>query len=183
MGSCSSKHFPNPVVYTTFPKYTGAGILFVGGPVALAGIQKYGRVVQGGKALLSGFGGSKEPTDIDWLDTAWREVLEELFHVSRVPVGLLNQLRMTIAIPAPTYTSGYVLVHLGFDELTKALCLCKKYGITTDLYDTVPLTVTSLVFNRRPLPVAEIGPLALLPVSHRVSIADEFAGDLTAYRT
>ena len=74
MGLCVS--LPSP--YTTHATYTGAGILFSNPSVALAGVQKYWKVRKGSEAVLSGFGGRKEATDLDWFHTAWREVIEEL---------------------------------------------------------------------------------------------------------
>ena len=188
MGACSS----TPVVLPTyippppFPDYTGAGILFVEGPVVLAGIQKYHRVAKGGNAVLSGLGGGKEAADADWLDTAWREVVEELFAVEIVPTALLQALRSHIPLPIPprmTCTSGYVLLHLGFPHLTQALALCAAHGIQSPLYKKMPLSIVDLMLLRCASAQAEIGPLALLPVAHRVVIASEFAGDLSLYRT
>ena len=92
MGTCSS----TPEIYIIYPPtqtpYKGAGILFLNGPLALAGIQKYRKVVENSvDAQLSGFGGRKEDSDIDWVHTAFREVIEELFDVSNVSVALINQ--------------------------------------------------------------------------------------------
>jgi hypothetical protein len=160
----------------------------VGGPVALAGIQKYWRVAKGGGnsgGVLSGLGGSREAGDADWLDTAWREVVEELFDVKNVPAALLLSLRSHIPLPIPpliTNTSGYILLHLGFAELEVALALCGKHGIQSELYKAIPTTVSDLVLKRSPSPRAELGPLALLPITHRVTISSEFTGDLAYYR-
>jgi len=193
MGACTSKpsvDFPtSSLPPPSFPDYTGAGILFVGGPVALAGVQKFWRVAkqQGGSGhgILSGLGGSKEDGDADWLDTAWREVVEELFDVKDVPAALLLSLRSHIPLPIPpliTNTSGYILLHLGFAELEVALALCGKHGIQSELYKAIPTTVSDLVMKRSPSPRAELGPLALLPITHRVTISSEFTGDLAYYR-
>lgn len=186
MGSSCSSVLPSPPPPPSFPEYTGAGILFVGGPVALAGVQKYWRVSkQGSQGILSGFGGSREAGDTDWLHTAWREVVEELFHVKNVPAPLLQLLRSRIPLPIPpliTCTSGYILLHLGFAELEVALTLCRKHGIQSELYKTMPTTVSDLVMKRSPSTQAELGPLALLPISHRVVISEQFTGDLAYYR-
>lgn len=195
MGACTSKpsvDFPtSSLPPPPFPDYTGAGILFVGGPVALAGVQKFWRVArqQGNNGnqygVLSGLGGSKEDGDADWLDTAWREVVEELFDVKDVPAALLRSLRSHIPLPIPpliTNTSGYILLHLGFAELEVALALCGKHGIQSELYKAIPTTVSDLVMKRSPSCRAELGPLALLPITHRVTISSEFTGDLAYYR-
>ena len=195
MGACASQssvNFPtsslSPLPPPSYPTYTGAGILFVGGPVALAGIQKYWRVAKGGGnsgGVLSGLGGSREAADADWLDTAWREVVEELFNVKDVPSALLLALRSHIPLPIPpliTCTSGYILLHLGFAELEVAMGLCGKHGIQSELYKAMPTTVADLVMKRSPSPQAELGPLALLPIGHRIAVAEQFTGDLAYYR-
>lgn len=185
MGVCASSHLPtSPGSLPSYPEYTGAGILFAEGPVALAGIQKYYRVVKGAQAVLSGLGGAKEAADTDWLDTAWREVIEELLGVPVVPTALLRALRASVPLPIPprtSYMSGYVLLHLGFAHLTKALALCRSHGLRGPLYKTTPVSVSDLIFLRCASNHTEIGPLALLPVSHRFVVAGEFMGDLATY--
>jgi hypothetical protein len=187
MGVCSSQTSAGLPTSSlpSYPDYTGAGILFVGGPVALAGVQKYYRVAKGAHAILSGFGGAKEATDGDWLDTAWREVIEELLGVAVVPPALLRALRTSVPLPIPprtNYISGYVLLCLEFYHLKEALTLCRIYGVTSPLYAKPPMCISDLVLLRRPSEDAEIGALALLPVSHRVAIASEYAGDLASFR-
>jgi len=137
------------------------------------------------QGVLSGFGGSREAGDTDWLHTAWREVVEEIFHIKNVPAPLLQLLRSRIPLPIPpliTCTSGYILLHLGFAELEVALALCASQGIQSDLYKKMPKTVSDLVMMRSPSLQAELGPLALLPISHRVMISEQFTGDLAYYR-
>jgi hypothetical protein len=46
----------------------------------------------------------------------------------------------------------------------------------------MPVTVSDLVMKRSPSAQAELGPLALLPISHRVVISEQFTGDLAYYR-
>jgi len=186
MGACtSSLTSEDPPSLPPFPDYTGAGILFAEGPVALAGIQKYWRVAKGGPAVLSGFGGRREDGDSDWLATAWREVIEELFHITTVPAPLLQALRSAIPLPIPphtTYTSGYVILYLGFRHLETALGLCKTHGLQSDLYKAMPSSVLELILLRGSASQAEVGPLALLPTAHRAIIAEDFQGDLSYCR-
>jgi hypothetical protein len=66
--------------------------------------------------------------------------------------------------------------------LSRALALCREHGIRSTLYEKMPLSVADLVLLRCASPQAEIGSLALLPVSHRLTIAGEFMGDLSVYR-
>ncbi len=183
MGSCHSVVISSPP-YTSFPSYKGAGILFLEGPVALAGIQKYPKVLKGAKAVLSGLGGHREPSDEDWCHTAWREVIEELFHVPTVPLPLLRELRTAILFQhPPIFSQDYVLLRLGFGDLTKVLALCRKHKIQSELYKTMPLTVNDLILERCLQSSAEIGVLALIPSDPYVTIAPEFSSDLNMIKT
>ena len=66
-------------------EYNAAGVLFTNGHIALAGYHPY-------KLQLSGLGGKRNPEDIDPLDTAFRELLEELFGVHPVPPAFMKEL-------------------------------------------------------------------------------------------
>lgn len=182
MGSCHSVTV-SPPSYTSFPSYKGAGILFLEGPVALAGIQKYPKVLKGAKAVLSGLGGHREPTDQDWSYTAWREVIEELFHVPSVPLALLQDLRTIPFRFPPIYSQDYVLLRLGFNDLKTALVFCRKHKIQSELYKTMPLTLNDLILERCLHSSAEIGALALVPSDPFVTIAPEFSSDLNMIKT
>ena len=173
MGLCVS--LPSP--YTTHATYTGAGILFSNPSVALAGVQKYWKVRKGSEAVLSGFGGRKEATDLDWFHTAWREVIEELFHVKTVPLIVLYDLRNRLPPADPAVTGGYVMLRYGFRDLVTALKIIRHYIPTSPLYKVFPITVADLVTRRHPSKEGEIGALALLP-THRFKIAPEFQEDL-----
>lgn len=178
MGLCVSlPPLPPVTAYTTYSAYTGAGILFSNPSVALAGVQKYWKVVKGGDATLSGFGGRKELTDQDWFHTAWREVVEELFHVNAVPPALIYELRRSFPPSDPVFTSGYVMLRYGFRDLVTALKIIQRHIPVSVLYKTFPCTVSDLVTRRHPSADAEIGALALIP-THRFKIAPEFQLDL-----
>lgn len=178
MGLCVSLPPPPPVpAYATYASYTAAGILFSNQSVALAGVQKYWKVVKGADAVLSGFGGRKEETDKDWFHTAWREVVEELFHVKTVSITLIHELRHSFPPSDPVFMSGYVMLHYEFLDLVKALKIIQRHIPVSALYKTFPTTLNDLVTNRQPSPEAEIGALALIP-THRFKIAPEFQLDL-----
>ena len=177
MGLCVSLPPPSPVLpYTTYAEYTAAGILFSNQFVALGGVQKNWKVVKGAEAVLSGFGGRKEETDKDWFHTAWREVVEELFHVKTVSTTLIQELRHSFPSD-PIFTSGYVMLHYEFLDLVKALKIIQRHLSVSVLYKTFPTTLSDLVTNRKPSVDAEIGALALIP-THRFKIAPEFQLDL-----
>ena len=151
--------------------------------MALAGVQKYWKVcTKGSEATLSGFGGRKEPTDRDWVDTAWREVVEELFHVKTVPLPLLEELRTTIQVGSVGVTGGYVMLRYSFRELATALELMRRHLRTSVLYKVFPVSLSELVTGRELCAEAEIGSLALIPMT-RFRVGVEFQKDLSTGHT
>lgn len=189
MGLCSSKLntvYRSSPIYTSFPQYKGAGILFTEGPVALAGIQKHRSLKEGDTANLSGFGGRREPKDFDWVHTAWREVVEELYNETLVPIELILELRRQIPVRTdPVEKNGYVMFCLGFDELTRALEICAnpRFRFRSPIYRSMPLTITDLIMKRLPNHYSEIGSLALVPISYTVTLDPLFEQDILSIRT
>ena len=171
-----------PVLIDSYPSYTGAGVLFVDGLVALAGIQKHFKLSKpDAVARLSGFGGRRDPTDIDWCSTAWREVVEELFDVKPVPIALVQTLRTQIPRRVVTEANGYVQIRCTFADLTQVLRLCRRLEST--LYPSMPKTLDDLLLKRSPIPSCEIGTLALLPITHDLMVDPDFTSDLAAVRS
>ena len=168
MFACFSKTTSSPT--PPYPSisaepYQGAGILFVEGPVALAGIQKYRKVLTGAAdPRLSGFGGRKEPQDIDWVHTAFRETIEELFGVEDVSVTLIQQLRTAVPYRASFKTGEYWVLQSTFEDL-KTLLLIASRHIQSSLYSKMPRTLEELITRRAPQTGSEIGALALIPVT------------------
>jgi hypothetical protein len=162
---CLSK----PVLIPPYPSisaepYQGAGILFVEGPVALAGIQKHRQVLLGATdPRLSGFGGRKEPQDIDWVHTAFRETIEELFGLEDVSVSLVQRLRAQVPYRASFKIGEYWVLQSSFEDL-KTLLRIASYHLTSPLYSKMPLTLEDLIVRRIPRTNSEIGSLALVPL-------------------
>uniref|UniRef100_A0A6C0AQQ9 Nudix hydrolase domain-containing protein n=1 Tax=viral metagenome TaxID=1070528 RepID=A0A6C0AQQ9_9ZZZZ len=166
---------PPIVLHTTFPSYTGAGILFTEGPVAIAGVQKHYKHTD---TILSGFGGRREASDQDWVHTAFRETVEELYNTTNVPIKLINALRRQIvSLKSPMYTNGYVIIQLNFDQLRTFLKICRTY-LLCEIYKQMPTTLDDLILKRCPSSSSEIGALALIPVAQAITIDPEFLGDL-----
>jgi hypothetical protein len=174
--------FKSPVttsqISPLYPGYTAAGCLFVEGPVALAGVQKQFLVSSGKRApVLSGLGGRREDGDLDWIHTALRETVEELFDVKDVPVALLNRLRLHLPIRHAVEVDGYVLAQYSFDDLSVLLRLCTS--LQSPLYKVQPRTVHDLI-TKRCVGTSEIGSLALVPRLQGVTVDAHFEGDLVA---
>ena len=170
------------VVFDTFSSYKGAGVLFVEGPVALAGIHKKFKLADPTAICrLSGFGGRSEAGDIDWFYTAWRETVEELFHIQPVPIGLISNLRQQITVH-PSESNGYIQIRCTFADLTQFLKICASFSLVSELYKKMPRTVDELILGRSPSFTSEIGALALLPITRDLMIDPDFQTDLAALR-
>jgi hypothetical protein len=176
--------FTKPAVQIVYPPvsaiaYKAAGVLFLEGPAALAGIQKH-RLVAEGKlgAKLSGFGGRKEEEDIDWVHTAYRETIEELFDVEKVPFHLIHELRGTIPYREHIQSGSYFNLRLTFEDLKLLLKITAKHIPISSLYKKMPLTLNDLILKRSPQVTSEIGALALVPVFQMSEIDSDFSGDL-----
>jgi len=163
---CSPKTAPLiPYPSISAEPYQGAGILFLEGPVALAGIQKHRQVLKGSvEPRLSGFGGRKEAQDIDWIHTAFRETIEELFGIEDVSVSLVQLLRAKVPYRASFKAGEYWVLQSSFEDLKTLLTLVAKH-IQSPLYSKMPLTLEELITRRSPQSISEIGALALIPVS------------------
>ena len=166
MFACFTKVAPLiPYPSVSAEPYQGAGILFLEGPVALAGIQKHRQVIKGTvEPRLSGFGGRREGQDIDWVHTAFRETLEELFGLEEVSVTLIQQLRAKVPYRASFKTGEYWVLQSSFEDLKTLLALAAKH-VKSPLYSTMPRTLEELITRRSPQTNSEIGALALVPVS------------------
>ena len=163
----------NPEPYATFPSYTSAGVTFTDSTSVLAGVQTFKTL-----PCLSGIGGKRERSDVDWCHTAWREAVEEL--IGAVPsIRLLTNIRSSIRSDSVIDRSGYIMIRCTFKDLEIFLRLCKAEGISSPYYKTLPRTVAELVLNRVPTVQGEIGALALLPLRPLPLIIDkQFQGDL-----
>jgi hypothetical protein len=166
MFACLAKptpHIPYPSI--SAEPYQGAGILFTNGPVALAGIQKHRQVLKGSvEPRLSGFGGRKEAQDIDWIHTAFRETIEELFGLEEVSVTLVQTLRAKISYRTSFKTGEYWILQSSFEDLKTLLLIAAKH-IKSPLYSKMPLTLEDLIVKRSPQMTSEIGALALIPLN------------------
>ena len=177
MFNCFTKQVISSVVSTEYPSYTAAGCVFVDGGTVLAGVQKQRLVVQGrAEPVLSGFGGTRESTDFDWIHTAIRETVEELFEVKVVPIALVQHLRLALPFKHVTETNGYVMIQYTFDDLTALMRLCGS--LRSPLYKVQPKTLLDLITKRDWRTIdCEIGALALQPLVDGLTIDRLFEED------
>jgi len=178
MFCCYTKPSVASPISPLHPNYTGAGCLFAEGSVALAGVQKQFLVASGKrKPVLSGLGGRRESNDIDWVHTALRETVEELFDLKEVPIALINQLRLLLPIRHVIENSGYVIIQYTFDDLAVLLKRCSS--LVSPLYKVQPHTLHDLIVKRC-VGASEIGSLALVPRLQGVTIDQHFEEDLAS---
>lgn len=148
----------------------GAGCVFTDGKHILCGYQPHKK-----RPGITGIGGHKEGEE-SYLETAYRETIEELFHVTNttIPVGLIATLIRTMRPNKIKMKKGYVIVTFSFQDLEQFLKLCQKGGLRSPLYRKIPKTLLETIQNRRTDLKAEISALCLLPVIHHDGKAKDF---------
>jgi len=148
--------------------YKGAGMVFTDGKLILAGYQPLKS-----KPFISGFGGSKMDSDVDYFQTATRETLEELFDLRSVPDRLMSQIRSIFQTSKVYKTNGYVFLKYDFSELKLLIGIVNAFGLKSRLYDTMPKNLSELMLNRKIIgdEKTEITHLCLLPlVNHPIKL-------------
>jgi len=157
--------------YDTRP-FEGAGCLFTNKQLVLAGYQQ-----NKSDPSISGIGGAKLPGEL-YQETAFRETLEELFHVNTFPDGLLKAVETALIPESIVQNRTYIIIVLNFQELDKMLKICKYYRLKSPIYSQFPLTLKDLVFNRESDATAEISHLTLIPMTKSIHIDKYFTEDI-----
>jgi hypothetical protein len=147
-----------PVKIPTYASFMGAGCVFTDGNHILAGYQPHKKF-----PCISGIGGHVEQGE-SYLQTAYRETIEELFDVKAIPVGLIDTLIRKMAPKQISIKKGYVLVRFTFEDLEKFLKLCRKANLQSPLYPKLPKNLMQVIQRRIQAPNAEISALCLLPI-------------------
>jgi hypothetical protein len=154
-----------PVKVPSFPVFMGAGCEFTDGKHILAGYQPHKE-----KPCISGLGGHAE-TGETYLQTAYRETIEEIFHVSVIPNGLIDTLIRKMAPKDVRIKKGYVILRFTFQDLEKLLKLCKQSKLQSPLYPKLPRNLFETIQQREFHKEAEISSLCLLPVvNHNIRV-------------
>jgi hypothetical protein len=146
--------------------FTAAGVVFTDGKHILAGYQPNKK-----KPFLSGIGGGRDEGET-YTMTAIREMIEELYEVSAIPKKTYAPMYKEIVkrvIPNKIVQSGtYIMLVYTFNDLETILKIVKRHGLTSPLYDTMPITRMDLIFARKPFygedKIPEITHFAILPV-------------------
>lgn len=147
-----------PLENPLYKSFMGAGCVFTDGKHVLAGYQPNKR-----NPCITGIGGHKEK-DETYYQTAFRETVEELFHLQKLPPQLLPTLLSELRSRKEQNHKNYIILHYDFEDLKKFLQICKKCGIESPLYKKTPKTLLQLLQERSIVTTAEITHLCLLPV-------------------
>jgi hypothetical protein len=141
--------------------YSAAGVVFTDGKHMLAGYQPGKK-----RPHISGIGGGKDESDKSYIHTAIREMIEELFDISEVPLPLIHDIERHI-LPTRFIQSGsYIMAIYRLSDIQLILRLVKRHKLISPIYDKIPTTLDDLIFKRK-IPedrVPEITHLAILPV-------------------
>lgn len=163
MGACQSKKtvgWGSITESLILDDFDAAGVAFITNTHILTGYQPHKS-----QPSITGIGGKREQGE-SYIQTALREAVEEIFHVSYIDHRLLVKLTHTCKPLTTIVQNSYVIVVYDFETLNSFLKIIKSYDIDTPLYDKFPLNWSDLIFNRRVHPNAEVSHLALLPLIH-----------------
>ena len=150
--------------------FTAAGVLFTNKKHVLAGWQLKD------KPTLSGLGGGRKEGE-NYITTAHREMIEELFDVEIVPTRLLEILQ-TIKHLTTLENDSYVNIVYTFDDLQEILRHAYNCGVKTKIYKKFPLTIHDLILLREPSQASEIQTLSILPIASDIVVNPNFQYDV-----
>lgn len=150
--------------------FTAAGVLFTNKTHVLAGWQLKEQ------PTLTGIGGGRKEGE-DYVTTAHREMIEELFDVETVPPKLLNVLKRLKHLTI-LENDSYVNIVYTFEDLEEILIQAYRCDVKTSIYKNFPFTIQDLVLLRKPSSISEIQRLAILPIASDISVNSEFQYDI-----
>ena len=133
--------------------YKGAGILFYKNNHFLMGFSYHLK-------KWSGFGGKIELQDRTSLDTALREVVEEIFGIS--PESYIVDMLSCIRISHKINRKGYILYLCDIDQLLLISTILIYYNKTSPYYYIMPITLSDIICMREAPKDAEIPSIEML---------------------
>lgn len=139
-------------------EFMGAGCVFTDGKHVLAGYQPFKKF-----PCISGIGGHRENGETPY-QTAFRETVEEIYHVSTLPPQLIPNLIRSLPPRKADNHMNYIILNYNFEDFKKFIKICKKSGLQSPLYRKLPRSLMECIRNRDASTNAEISHLCLLPV-------------------
>lgn len=106
---------------------------------------------QGHSGTYSDFGGTrKSKMDRNYYDTAFRELLEEWFGWTVIPIHFIDQLINSVEKDAEIHVKNkiHLLFIFSVNEIEKILRLCKNIDRHSAYYKVFPITLRDLIKNR-----------------------------------
>lgn len=137
-------------------EYTSAGCIFTNGIHILGGYQPNKQT-----PCISGIGGKRDDCE-EFVQTAMREMLEELFGIYARP-DFVSAL-MAIPYERLIISGDYVSLVYSFSSLEKILAELVHLNAVSPLYNEMPLTLIDLILKRIVGVDSEISHLCVLPV-------------------
>jgi len=150
-------------------KFMGAGCLFTNKHHVLAGYQPSKKM-----PYISGIGGLCNEGE-DYIVTAIREMLEELFMIYPTP-ELINNIQTIVKYRHVLINGSYINYVYSFEDLEDIM---NYLGIsnTSMLYNVFPKTISELILNRLEYD-SELTTLVLLPCQKNIIISNELIQDI-----
>ena len=157
--------------------YNSAGCIFINNSLVLSGYQK-----KKTNYFISGIGGKKQNEDVNYIHTAIREMIEELFEIYIIPNKLLEELYEIKPLKI-NYSNKYVNIVYSFDHLDEMLEILYSYNLKSPLYISFPSCLNELIFNRK-INNNEVTHLCLLPfVKTEIKIDKNFIKDIFCHKS
>jgi hypothetical protein len=101
------------------------------------------------------------------VETALRELVEELFEVRPVSKELQKDLEKHVKPSFTICNQGYTILQFSFKDLETMLERMSHFQVSSSLYEDLPKTVGDLVLKRKVSSRSEISHLVLLPFVSR----------------
>jgi len=138
----------------------GAGCIFTNYKLILAGYQPYKK-----RPIISGIGGSCTNGE-DYVDTAIREMLEEIFGLDGDLTNLLVIIKTKLPLSKQIRNGAYISIVYSFDDLLSIISILNNHFITSKFYDIFPQNIEDVLLKRKLIAGEEIQQLLLLPILH-----------------
>lgn len=138
----------------------GAGCIFTNYKLILAGYQPYKK-----RPIISGIGGSCNKGE-NYIDTAIREMLEEIFGFEGDLTNLLVLIKTNVVPTKQIRNGDYISIIYSFDDLLSIISILNTGFLTSKFYDIFPQNIEDILLKRKLIAGEEIQQLLLLPILH-----------------